>query len=631
MFNYLFPATAAALIAMTSTSEAASAPAPALDPDIAATTYANVQQIVTDHIALDLTVDFDHRTLAGTAELQLHRIDPAVKQVTLDTQTLDISAVESADSHGSWSPAAYKVGTNDAVLGAPLTITLADGSQKVRIHYATRPESSGLQWLAPAQTAGKKQPFLFSQSEAIHGRSWIPMQDTPSVRSTYEATIHAPKGLRAVMSAEMNEQPGADGAWHFRMPQPIPSYLIAIAVGDIGFRSTGARTGVYAEPAMLDKAAYEFAETGRTIDLAEKSYGPYRWGRYDILVLPPSFPFGGMENPRLTFATPTVITGDRKLVSLITHELAHSWSGNLVTNASWSDFWLNEGFTEYLTYRLTDAQFGQDLGDAERVLGLADLREDIASAEPADRPLYRPTPAKDPDAVYSTIPYERGALFLTWLENQVGRADFDAFLHSWFDDHAFHSATTKEFVSYLQTHLLAQHPGKVTSAQIDAWIYGEDLPSFAILPHSTVLAKIDDLRNDWSAGRVQTAALPADHWTIQEWQHFLDNLPASVSLAQIQSLDARFKLTGTTNAILAGSWYRIAVEHHDTDAYAAMEQYLCTVGRTYLVKAIYAELVKTQEGHQLAEKIYEKAKPGYHSITQQSIERVLAGPASNRT
>ncbi len=626
MFNRILPAAIAALIAMTPISHAATEPAPStiVDPAIAATTYANVQQVITQHIALDLTVDFDHRTLAGTAELTLRRLVPDVKQVTLDTQTLDIRSVEAADAQGHWSATPFQLGANDPVLGAPLTITLPPGSERLRIHYATRPEASGLQWLAPAQTAGKKYPFLFSQSEAIHARSWIPLQDTPVVRSTYEAIIHTPTGLRAVMGAEMSDHPSPDGAWHFRMPQPIPGYLIAIAVGDIGFKATGPRTGVYAEPSLLDKAAYEFAETGHTIDLAEKSYGPYRWGRYDILVLPPSFPFGGMENPRLTFSTPTVITGDRKLVSLITHELAHSWSGNLVTNASWSDFWLNEGFTEYLTYRLTDDQFGQEQGDAERVLGLADLRDDIASADPADRPLYRHTPAKDPDAVYSTIPYERGALFLTWLEHQVGRPAFDVFLRGWFDDHAFQSATTKEFVDYLQNHLLVQHPGKVTRAQIDAWIYGEDLPAFAVLPHSAVLARIDTLRSEWTAGRLSTDELGADRWTIQEWLQFLDNLPATVTLPQIQSLDAQFKLTGTSNAILAGSWYRQAVIHGDKGTYPAMEQYLCTVGRTYLVRAIYEELVKTQEGHQLADNIYAKAKPGYHSITQQSIERVLS-------
>jgi hypothetical protein len=330
-----------------------------------------------------------------------------------------------------------------------------------------------------------------------------------------------------------------------------------------------------------------------------------------------------MENPRLTFVTPTILTGDRKLVSLITHELAHSWSGNLVTNASWSDFWLNEGFTQYLTYRITDAQFGRDLGDAERVLGLADLREDIALADAADRPLYRATPAKDPDAVFSTIPYERGALFLTWLESRFGRQRFDAFVRGWFDDHAFQSVTTAQFIDYLQTHLLQQQPGLVSQAQIDDWIYAEALPADAVLPRSRSLDRIDALSRDWVAGRIGLDALPGDRWTIQEWQRFLDQLPETLEPARLQALDAHFGLSASRNAILAGTWFKQAIARGDTAVYPAAADYLCRVGRTYLVTAIYRALVKTEEGHRVADTIYRRAKAGYHPITQQAVERIL--------
>jgi aminopeptidase N len=401
---------------------AALAPAHADAPDakaaanVAANTYANVGQFHTRNVALDLTVDFARRVLSGTATLQLERLDPAAADLILDTQDLSIGKVETSADGEVWLTAPFTLGRSDEVLGAPLAIKLPADAGWVRISYATQPQASGLQWLPPAQTPGKKHPFMFTQSESIHARSWIPLQDTPFVRATYEARIHAPKGLRAVMSAEMQDKPDASGAWTFKMPQAIPSYLIALAVGDIGFQATGPRTGVYAEPGLLKKAAYEFGETERTLQLMEQAFGPYRWGRYDILVLPPSFPFGGMENPRLTFATPTVITGDRMLVSLVSHELAHSWSGNLVTNASWNDFWLNEGFTEYLTYRLLDMQFGQARGDMERVLGLADLKDSMSHLDKIDWSLVRSSPPKDPDAVYSSVPYERGALFLTWLE-----------------------------------------------------------------------------------------------------------------------------------------------------------------------------------------------------------------------
>ncbi len=597
--------------------------------NVAANSYANVEQLRTRHIALDLNVDFRKSELSGTATLELERIDPAVKEAVLDTQDLDIRKVETSADGEVWLKGQFSLGKSDAVLGAPLSIALPADASRIRVTYATRPQASGLQWLPPAQTLGKKQPFMFSQSESIHARSWIPLQDTPFVRATYEARVHAPKGLRAVMSAEMGGdiggKPDASGAWVFKMPQAIPSYLIAIAVGDIGFKATGKRTGVYAEPALLKKAAYEFGETERTLELMEQAFGPYRWGRYDILVLPPSFPFGGMENPRLTFATPTVITGDRMLVSLVSHELAHSWSGNLVTNASWNDFWLNEGFTEYLTYRLVDMQFGQARGDMERVLGVADLKDSMSHLDKIDWSLIRKAPALDPDAVYSTVPYERGALFLTWLETQYGRPAFDAFLRGWFDDHAFQSATTAQFLAYLHDKLMTQQPGKITDAQLDAWLNQPEIPDFAVLPKSDALDKVDQARADWLAGKLALAQLPTTQWSVHEWQRFLDEMPGSATLDQVKALDAQYKLSATHNAILACSWFRVALAHGDQAVLPPVHKYLLSIGRMRLIKPLYRELVKTAEGKAYAEKVYAEAKPGYNVITQQAIERVLKG------
>jgi aminopeptidase N len=608
---------------------AASVPAAPLDAaaaaNVAANTYANVGQVRTKHVALDLTVDFAKSELSGTATLELERVDPALKQVVLDTQDLDIRKVETSVDGEVWLGAPFKLGASDEVLGAPLSIELPADATRVRVTYASKPQASGLQWLPPAQTLGKKKPFMFSQSEAIHARSWIPLQDTPYVRATYEARIHAPRGLRAVMSAEMHDKPDARGVWTFSMPQPIPSYLIAIAVGDIGFQATGKRTGVYAEPAQLKKAAYEFGETEKTLELMEQAFGPYRWGRYDILVLPPSFPFGGMENPRLTFATPTVITGDRMLVSLISHELAHSWSGNLVTNASWNDFWLNEGFTEYLTYRLVDLQFGQKRGDMERVLGLADLKESMSHLDQADWSLVRKEAAKDPDAVFSSVPYERGNLFLTWLETQYGRPAFDAFLRGWFDDHAFQSATTAQFLAYLQDKLMAQQPGKITGEQLDAWFHQPQLPDFAVLPRSDALDQVDQARAGWLAGKLPLARLPTKEWSVHEWQHFFEGMPESATLQQVQALDARYKLSASHNAILASAWFRVAISHGDTAVLPAVRKYLVAIGRVRLIKPLYRELLKTADGKAFAEKVYAEARPGYNVITQQSIERVLKG------
>jgi aminopeptidase N len=611
------------------TSQPAWPDAAAISADVAVNTYANVQQVRTKHIALDLAVDFTRRALTGTVTLEMERIDPNATHVVLDTQDLDIGKVETSADGEVWHKAAFTLGGSDEVLGAPLTIALPADATRIRVRYATRPQASGLQWLQPAQTLGGKEPFMFTQSEEIHARSWIPLQDTPYVRATYEARIRAPKGLRAVMSAEMHDRPDTSGVWTFTMPQAIPSYLIALAVGDISFQATGPRTGVYAEPAMLQKAAYEFGQTEQTLQLMEQAFGPYRWGRYDILVLPPSFPYGGMENPRLTFATPTVITGDRMLVSLVSHELAHSWSGNLVTNASWSDFWLNEGFTQYFTYRLLDMQFGQARGDMERAIGLGDLKDDMSHLPKVDWSLVRSSPFKDPDEVYSSVPYERGVLFLTWLETQFGRTAFDAFLRGWFNDHAFQSATTAQFVSYLQDKLMTQQPGKVTPVQISAWLYQPEIPDYAVLPHSDALSKVDEARESWLSGKSTLDALPAPPWNVHEWVYFLEDMPASATPNQIRALDARYKLSETHNAIIASAWFRCAIARGDYAVLPALRHYVGSTGRTSLIEPLYRELVKTPAGKSFAEQTYRQVKPGYSVITQHAVERVLSGAAGN--
>jgi len=618
-------ASGAVVFSMTATATSvAGPPLPASEPH----SYANPQMLRVTGVALDLKVDFTHKRLSGSVDLQIEHRDPAARELMLDTRDLQIARVETSSDGKAWKPAAFTLGERDRVLGARLAIQTPLDAQRVRVHYQTVPEASGLQWLAPVQTAGKKQPYLFTQSQAIHARSWIPLQDTPLVRMPYTARITAPKGLRAVMSAEMQDRPGADGAWTFSMPQPIPSYLIALAVGDIAFRSTGERTGVYAEPSMLERAAYEFAETEKTMALAEALYGPYRWGRYDLLILPPSFPYGGMENPRLTFVTPSVITGDRKLVSLITHELSHSWSGNLVTNATWSDFWLNEGFTTYLTNRLNEAQFGSEFANMERVLGAQDLRKSVEQAEIADRSLLRATPAADPDEVFSSIPYERGNLFLSWLESRYGRAEFDRFVRGWFDGHAFQSATTAQFRAYLSEQLIRRLPGKASEAQVDEWMNSPELPAFALMPQSDAFTAVDAQRRQWLDGKLAIGALPAADWAVQQWQYFLDTMPATVTVAQLQALDRQFGLSRSGNQIIGSSWLRLAIARNDRSVWPAAERYLQSVGRMHLIEPVYRELSKTDDGRRYAEQVYAKARAGYHPIAQQEVQRLLGKKAS---
>lgn len=573
---------------------------------------------------LDLHADFAAHQLRGSVELHLARHDAAATELILDTRALDIRRVEAA-SGADFAPAVFALDAPNAALGSALRITLSGGADRVRIHYSTSSEAKGLQWLTPAQTAGKTQPFMFTQAEAIQARSFIPLQDTPGVRATFDATIRTPPGLVAVMGAEQTSSDRATGVHTFHMPQAIPSYLIALAIGDLTFRPMSARTGIWAEPVTVDAAAAEFDDTEQMINATEALYGPYRWGRYDILVLPPSFPFGGMENPRLTFATPTVITGDKSLVSLVAHELAHSWSGNLVTNAAWRDFWLNEGFTVYLERRIIEAVFGTRRAEMDAVIGLADLAEARSTISvPGDRTLQPDLTGRDPDDAYSIVPYEQGALFLTWIESKVGRPAFDEFLRAWFDEHAFQSATTEHCLAFMQQRLLARHPGLVSDAEIHEWLHSETVPSFAILPHSDAFDSVAAAQRAWLMNDdADVLATAASGWTTQEWMHFVDALPRDLATSRLAALDARFHLTASTNAEIALVWFRLALAAGYADAHPAIERYLIAIGRRKFIVPLYRDLVATPDGKTMAARIYRAARPGYHPLAQDAIDPLL--------
>lgn len=620
------------------------APSEPIDPNRDYHSYSNPHQLKVEHIDLAVQVEFKDRLLDGVIDLKVRRVDPNARTLILDTRDLNVRSVSLVRPNGKDQPLPFKVGAADPNLGAPLNIELPQsldaettpstdktpgGTIMVRVSYYTSPQASGLQWLKPEQTAGKKHPFLFSQSQAIHARSWIPLQDTPAVRQTYRATIFPPEGLTAVMSAAREEKPSnAEGIafeHEFEMSQPIPSYLIALAVGDLKFKSLGERTGVYAEPSVLEAAAYEFADTESMLKTCEGLFGKYYWDRYDLLILPPSFPFGGMENPRLSFITPTVIAGDRSLTSLIAHELAHSWSGNMVTNATWRDLWLNEGFTVYLESRIMEALYGEKRRAMEDVLGLQTLREDLAKMAPADQVLAVDLRGRDPDDVFSSVPYEKGRLFLVYLESKFGRERFQNFLANYFAHFAFKSITTEQFLAYMQEKLLDKKKGAVTPESIKQWVYEPGLPQDAVLPQSDALTKVTEAQKAWLEGRKQLAELPTAQWSTHEWLHFLDTMPEKLSPQQLEALDKAYRLTDIGNSEIAHSWLMIAIRNHYEPAMGRLEKYLSSIGRRKLIKPLYEELMKTDWGQPFARKVYEKARSGYHPIAVGTLDEIVLG------
>jgi leukotriene A-4 hydrolase/aminopeptidase len=588
--------------------------------------HSNPQLVRMTHLELDLQVSFERKLLEGTATLTIDRGDTD-SPLIVDTRDLDIRKAEAAPLEGdTFQSAQYKLGVADKILGAPLSVELPKDARRVRIHYATSPGASGLQWLEPGQTAGKKHPFLFTQSQAIHARSWIPLQDSPAVRITYRARIRTPRELIALMSARKDfrlgnpkEQPTGD--YTFRMPHRIPSYLIALAVGELDSRYLSTRSMVWSEPSVADAAQEEFADTERMIQAVESLYGPYQWLRYDLLVLPPSFPFGGMENPLVTFATPTILAGDKSLVALVAHELAHSWSGNLVTNATWSDFWLNEGFTVYVERRVMEVLYGKERADMEAVLGYQELLEEMRTMPPNDTVLHIDLKGRDPDDNVNNVPYEKGALFLKALEEAFGRDKFDAFLRYYFGHFKFRSITTETFRDFLQANLLVTDPEAARKVPIDEWITQPGLPAGAPKPVSNAFKPVDELAARWKSG----GAVAGDtaKWNTQQWLHFLRAFPADTNAATLARLDGAYRFTRSGNAEIVSQWLTMAVRANYAPAYGKLEEFLVGVGRRKFLKPIYEELVKTASGKARAKAVFQKARPGYHPISAATVDGIV--------
>jgi aminopeptidase N len=578
---------------------------------------------------LDWTVRFEDQVLDGIAMYTLRRAPTSSTPLRLDTRDLEIIEAKAGRAGTQLEKAVWHLGDPDPVLGRELTVDLPDGADRVMVHYRTNPGATGLQWLTKEQTSGGKLPFLYTQSQAIHARSWIPCQDSPGVRVTYDATVRVPQPLRAVMAAK--EVSAGEGIYKYRMEHPIPSYLIALAVGDLAFGTIGPRTGVWAEPAVVERALHEFSDLEKMLTAAETRYGPYRWGRYDLLVLPPSFPFGGMENPMLTFATPTILAGDRSLVALIAHELAHSWSGNLVTNATWSDFWLNEGFTTYVERRIMEDVYGTERAQMEWKLGRQDLDAEIAETlkdRPGDQILQVDVKGRDPDDAFSDIPYEKGAAFLLLVERLWGRDVFDPFLKAWFDEHAFKSVTTADFLAFMEERIAAAPQGseglKVPDTQV--WLTAPGLPKDAPRTTSDQLATVDALAASWLAGKTEAAALPTRDWTTHHWQHFLRGLPPDLGRDRMAELDAAFSLTKAGNSEVLHEWLVLSVRHGYAPAYARLSEFLTGMGRRKFLTPLYRELMKTDQGKAMASQIYTEARPMYHVISRRTLDPIVGWP-----
>jgi leukotriene-A4 hydrolase len=584
-----------------------------LDPH----SYFDTDQARTRHLRLKMNVDFDRKVIDGETVLELEA--PASGTLDLDTKGLKIHSVKRSDG----TPIQFTIGDEDAIIGRRLRLELPAGTREIVINYETSPEAIALQWLGPEQTEGKKYPFLFSQCQAIHARTMIPVQDTPRVRVSYSAAVTVPEELTAVMSAgPAGTRAAGEGkrTFLFEMPQPIPPYLLALAVGNLASRDLSPRSRVWAEQESVDAAAWEFAGIEEMIVGAEKLFGPYEWDRYDMLVLPPSFPYGGMENPRMTFLTPTIIAGDRSLVDVVAHELAHSWTGNLVTNATMDHFWLNEGFTVWAERRILEALHGEEAAVIGWAIGQKALDGSIERFG-ADSPLtLLRTDLKgvDPDDAFSSVPYEKGSRFLSLIERTVGREQFDRFMLAYIDKFRFTSITTEEFLQFLEEKL----PGAAKKVDSDQWLYEPGMPANAPVFRSAKLEELTSLAGKWTEG-LRPSAEQMDKWDPNELLVYLQHLPRELDVAACAWLEEHFKLTGRGNYEILVEWLTIAGGSDYEPVFDRIREVLTRVGRMKYLRPLFMALGRHPRTRALARDIFKSVGPSYHTLSRRVVESVM--------
>jgi leukotriene-A4 hydrolase len=643
-FNVLRPAIAAGA-AWVLTGSAAFAAAGAdlapIQPGLDYHSFANIEQFRVTRLELNLRVDFMNKVLFGVVALQVKRLDPDATQLVLDTRDLDIRDVSEkpsnvmgalSKSETTWVSRPFHLDKGDPVLGSPLVIELPPGkksTETIKIEYVTSPAAPALQWVTDKQTAGKHHPFMYTLSYPIGARSWIPLQDTPQVRAGYSAVILTDNDVIAVMSAKNDPKVKRNGQYAFLMRDPVPSCLIALAVGDLRFKETGPRSGVYAEKPLLEQAAKDFADTGAMLLSAERLFGPDRFDRYDIVVMPPSFPIVEVGNLSAPFVTSTAVTQDRSQEPVAAQALARSWAGGLVSVSSWRDAWINEGLSRYMGNRLTEEVLGSPRAAAASWLELRSLRESLDKQNAGDQVLAADLRGRDPGGPSRGPAFQKAGLFFTYLDSKFGRERFDAFLRGYFDHFSLRSVDTDQFLAYLKDNLLDRFPGIVTREQALSWVSSIGIPADAPLPTSTAFDSVDAARNAWLAGNTPARKIDTHGWETPHWAYFLSGMPAMLRRDQMAELDQAFGFDRSANVQVAGGWFLLVVRSDYQPAYQRLEEYLKSTGRTSLIVPLYTELVKTPAGATLARRVYPSAKPFYPAQTIAAVDAVVRSDAES--
>ncbi|KAG7361242.1 aminopeptidase N [Nitzschia inconspicua] len=598
--------------------------------------FSKPEEAVVTHLDWVLTVDFEEKCLVAKATCTVRKSRRNFGRLILDTAHLEISAVQSCDG----SPLDFKLHSlvrNKEHLGRPLEIQLPeqqgeDDTVKVTILYRTTEQCSALQWLPPSQTAGKQFPYLFTQCQAIHARSLVPCQDRCGVKMTYNATVTVPKWSTAVMSALFENVEMADEnhkVYTWNQPVPISSYLLALAVGELTKKEISKRCAIWSEPSVVDAAAWEFSETEDFLTAAEAISGKtYVWGRYDLLCLPPSFPYGGMENPCLTFVTPTLLAGDKSLADVVAHEIAHSWTGNLVTNATWDHFWLNEGWTTWLQRKImVRIKNNPKFLDFDAIEGRKSLTDTIQhEMAPQNTSLVLKIGDADPDDSYSTVAYEKGFTLLLYLERLVGTPEFENFFKAYIQRFATKTLTSEDFRDFFMDYFKGNE--KVQEVDWDTWLYGQGMPPILPQLDQSMAKGSADLASIWLAVDRESKAPPAKNemasWSSLQIVCFLDFVQVETAdkplqVSTLQAMNALYHFAESRNSEILFRYCKLAIASEDASILPVAIRFITTQGRMKFVRPLYKSLYRSAFGKDLAVKTFLNNQDFYHPIAAKMI------------
>ncbi|KAJ5630562.1 uncharacterized protein N7484_010662 [Penicillium longicatenatum] len=603
-------------------------------------TLSNYNNWRSTHITANFDILFDQKKLVGNVVHKFTSITDAVsREIILDTSHLDIGSVKVDGQPSKWE----LLPTLDP-FGTPLKISLEQGVKlneivEVDIAVKTTEKCTALQWLTPAQTSNKKHPYMFSQCQAIHARSIFPCQDTPDVKSTLDFNITSPLPVMTSGLLTQSDETSQSGhkLYRFHQSVPIPSYLFAIASGDVSQASIGPRSVVATSPDKLEECKWELeADTESFIKTIEKIVSPYAWGQYNVLILPPSFPYGGMENPIFTFATPSIISKDRENIDVIAHELAHSWSGNLVTNASWEHFWLNEGWTVYLERRILAAIHGEAYRHFSAIIGWKALTDSVEhfGHDHEFTKLITDLKGKDPDDAFSSIPYEKGFNFLFYLENLVGKPKFDKFIPYYFTTFQRKSLDSYEFkasiLSFFESD--AEASKLLNELDWDKWFYSPGMPPKPEFDTSLVDV-VYALAKKWetlpsSSFKPQVSDL--EGLTANQIVVFLEQIlrweqPLRPELSKL--MGEVYGLSKSENIEVSNLYFQVGMKAGDESVIEPTTELLGRIGRMKFVRPLYRNLQKINRPVALA--TFEKYKDFYHPICRGMVEKDLFGKKEN--